>query len=311
MATPRKVNFVSRGINVVGNLFNPPTSSSVPDRKKAAIVVGHQGTGVKEQAAGLYAETLASQGFVTLAFDAAYQGESDGTPRGLEDPSQRVEDFKSAVTYLSTLGADQVDPGRIGVVGVCASGGYSICAAATDPRIKAVAGVSPMCFGTLTRDGMKDPETGRLDLAKLSQALAAAAQFRIDEAEGKPPVTHNILDIFSHPREDIKGYYANPRWNNPRSTNNMLTRSVELLATFDAFQYTEWVSPRPLLLIAGDEAMTYPYIVEASQRATEPKELFIVKGRGHVDLYQDVSESGPKLVDFMAAALCSIGSASA
>ncbi|CAI0651727.1 unnamed protein product [Colletotrichum noveboracense] len=281
MATSRQVIYDSRGLKIFANLFFPPASA--PDRKNAAIVVGHQGTGVKEQASGLYATSLASEGFITLAFDAAYQGESEGLPRGLEDPAQRVEDIKSAVTYLSTLGNDVVDPSRIGC---------------------AVAGVSTMCFGTLTREGMKDPATGQIDAVKLSQGLEQAAQARVDEMEGKASVTHNILDVFSHPREDIRAYYNDPRWSNPRCTNEMVTRSMELLVTFDSFQYIEWISPRPLLLVAGNEAMAFPYSQQISQRAKEPKELFVIDGAGHVQLYQDVSRSGPKLVNFFARALC-------
>ncbi|KAI8275027.1 hypothetical protein K4K56_001603 [Colletotrichum sp. SAR 10_98] len=273
MATSRQVTYDSRGLKIFAKLFFPPASA--PDRKNAAIVVGHQGTGVKEQASGLYAKTLASEGFITLAFDAAYQGESEGLPRGLEAPAQRVEDIKCAVTYLSTLGNDVVDPSRIGCVGVCASAGYGISAAATDQRIQAVAGVSTMCFGTLTREGMKDPATGQIDAAKLSQGLEQAAKARIDEMEGKA------------------------------CTNEMVTRSMELLLTFDSFQYVEWISPRPLLLVAGNEAMTLPYSQQILQRAKEPKELFVIGRAGHVELYQDVSKSGPKLVDFFAMALCS------
>ncbi|KAF0321096.1 dienelactone hydrolase [Colletotrichum asianum] len=302
MATSRQVTYDSRGLKIFANLFFPPVSA--PDRKNAAIVVGHQGTGVKEQASGLYAKTLASEGFITLAFDAAYQGESEGLPRGLEDPAQRVEDIKFAVTYLSTLGNDVVNPSRIGCVGVCASAGYGISAAATDQRIQAVAGVSTMCFGTSTREGMKDPATGQIDAVKLSQGLEQAAKARIDEMEGKASVTHNILDVFSHPREDIRAYYNDLRWSNPRCTNEMVTRSMELLVTFDSFQYVEWISPRPLLLVAGNEAMTFPYSQQTLQRAKEPKELFVIGRAGHVELYQDVSKSGPKLVDFFARALC-------
>ncbi|SCO82571.1 related to hydrolases of the alpha/beta superfamily [Fusarium oxysporum] len=301
MASIRKVSFLSKGIQIVADLYLPSSAPGCPDRKKSAVIVGHQGTGVKEQASGLYAATLAAQGFVALAFDAAYQGESEGQPRGLEDPYQRVEDFKCAVTFLCNLEDNLVDPDRIGVVGICASAGYGTSAAVTDPRIKAVAGVSPMCFGTLVRDGMRDSD-GVINPDHLNKLLADAAKHRLEEAKGNPPSIHNILDVFADPREDIKGYYT--KWKHPRCTNKMVTRSAELLATFDAFEYIEWISPRPVLMIAGSEAMTFQYSQPIIDRAKEPKELVVLEGKGHVDLYEDVTESGPKLISFMQRYLC-------
>ncbi|KAH7225195.1 hydrolase of the alpha/beta superfamily [Fusarium oxysporum] len=301
MASIRKVSFLSKGIQIVADLYLPSSAPGCPDRKKSAVIVGHQGTGVKEQASGLYAATLAAQGFVALAFDAAYQGESEGQLRGLEDPYQRVEDFKCAVTFLCNLEDNLVDPDRIGVVGICASAGYGTYAAVTDPRIKAVASVSPMCFGTLVRDGMRDSD-GVISLDYLSKILADAAKDRLEEAKDNPPSVHNILDIFADPREDIKGYYT--KWKHPSCTNKMVTRSAELLATFDAFEYIEWISPRPVLMIAGSEAMTFQYSQPIIDRAKEPKELVVLEGKGHVDLYDDVTESGPKLISFMQRYLC-------
>ncbi|TVY76961.1 Uncharacterized protein Focb16_v006348 [Fusarium oxysporum f. sp. cubense] len=284
MASIRKVSFLSRGIQIVADLYLPSSTQTYPDRKKSAIIIGHQG--VKEQASGLYAANFVAQGFISLAFDATYQGESEGQPRGVEDPYQRD---------------DLVDPDRIGVVGICASAGYGTSAAVTDPRIKAFTGVSPMCFGTLVRDAMGDSD-GVINPDNLSKLLADAAKVRLEEEKGNLSSVHNIVDVSADPRGDIKGYYT--KWKHPRCTNKIVTRSAELLVTFDAFKYIEWISPRPVLMIAGREAMTFRYSQLIIDCAKEPTELVVLEGKGHVDLYEDVTESGPKLISFMQRYLC-------
>lgn len=302
-----KVNFLSRGLNIVGNLYSPPTPT--PGRKHAAIVVGHPWGGVKEQTAGLYAEQLASNGFITLSFDAAYQGESAGEPRGLEDPSQRAEDYRSAVTYLSTR--SDVDPERIGAMGICAGGGYASFAAQTDLRIKAVATVSAVDIGGLMRDGLKGT-VAATDRATLMENLRNAGKARIAEACGESP---NLGPIVPDNADEVPDflptlfkqgsqYYRTARGAHCNSINRFPTRSVDLVANYSSFAFNDLISPRPLLIIAGSAADTLYFSKEGVERALEPKELFEIEGKTHLDLYDDTSVTLPKLIDFMTKALC-------
>jgi len=296
----QSVTFQSKGIPIAANLF-VPANDAAQSCKKAAVVVSHPFGGVKEQTAGLYAKLLSEAGLITLAFDAAYQGASGGEPRYLEDPYQRVEDIKSAVTFLTTR--DEVDPKRIGALGICASGGYVPFAAATDRRIIAVATISAADTGRLFREGLGGGQSREV----LLKALENAGMERTLEAKGqKPHLEHIVLNTTQEvpagmPTLYKEGtdYYRTPRAAHPNSTNWYISRSIDLLATYSSYSFVDLISPHPLLMIAGSEADTLYYSKDACDAAKEPKELFVIKGKTHIDLYDNTQETLPKLVEFM------------
>lgn len=293
------VTFDSAGIPIAGNLYIP---EDVAAGRRPAIVVSHPASGVKEQTAGLYARHLAEQGFITLAFDAAYNGESGGEPRGLEDPAHRIEDIKSAISFLSVR--DDVDPERIGLLGICASGGYVIPVAATDHRIKAVATVSGVDVGKFFRHGYN----GTQDPAVLQSMLDNAAKARTAQARGD---AYQSFPIFPESEAAARAlgqyvyegweYYCTPRGQNPRSAKQMPWISVDKMAASDGLSFIDMIAPRPLLMIVGTKADTKWIAEEAFPRAKEPKELFWIEGASHVDLYdkpQYVTPAVARLGDF-------------
>jgi fermentation-respiration switch protein FrsA (DUF1100 family) len=299
------VTFLSAGLKIAGHLHTPDSEVGGPH---PAVVVGHPGSGVKEQAAGLYARRLAGQGFVALAFDAAFQGESEGTPRGLEDPAHRVEDIKAAVSFLTTR--DEVDPDRIGALGICASGGYVLPAAATDHRIRAVGSVSAVDIARQFRlgaDGTQDP-------AVIQGMLDAAAAARTTEARGEGVQSFQLFPDTAEQARALGGrhgldgfeYYCTDRAQHPRSAKSLTWSSVDHMVSFDAFRFVDLIAPRPLLMVVGSEAVTSWMSVEAFQSARGPKELHWIDGAGHVDLYDKEQYVGPavaQLTDFFRAHL--------
>jgi fermentation-respiration switch protein FrsA (DUF1100 family) len=293
------VTFDSAGLKLAGHLYLPDDKAAGP---RPAIVVGHPASGVKEQAAGLYAERLARAGFIALAFDAAYQGESEGLPRGLEDPAHRVEDLKAAVSFLSVR--DEVDADRIGALGICASGGYVIPAAATDHRIKAVATVSAVDISRQFRQGAD----GHQDPAVIQGMLDAAATARTAEARGEGI---GVFPLFPDTEEEARAggqhayegweYYCTDRAQHPRSAKSFTWTSVDHIAQFDAFRFIDLITPRPLLMIVGREAITSWMATDAFENAQQPKELFWIDGASHVALYDEdkyVTPAITKLTDF-------------
>lgn len=278
------VTFPSNGMNLAGILFVPDTYTG---RRLPAVVIGHMGGGVKEQSPSLYAERLTGEGYAVLVFDAAHQGESEGTPRNLEDPFQRAEDFRAAVSYLASR--SDIDPERIGGLGICASGGYLSFAAQTDRRIKAVATVSAFDMADGIINGV-----GRVQGPEIRDFLLnQAGALRNAEARGEGPL--NVTPVpttaeaaATFPERSMYGesyeYYRTPRGQHPRSANWLLFRA-DVLAQFNAFAHQDWISPRPLLMIAGTDADTRYFTEEAIAQATEPKELFWIDGASHMDLY--------------------------
>jgi uncharacterized protein len=284
------VTFPSNNLALAGILFLPDAPSSTPF---PAVVVGHPSGGVKEQTASVYAERLAREGFAALVFDAAHQGESEGEPRGLEDPFQRAEDVKAAVSYLTTR--DDIDLDRIGALGICASGGYVPFAAQTDLRIKAVATVSAGDLGTVMRNGLGGHQAPETTHAMLELAGAA----RTAEARGEGVRTQEwITDAVD---EETYEYYCTPRGYHPRAVQPWPVRSLDQIIQYDSYALIRLISPRPLLMIIGSDANTAYISREAIDRAAEPKELFVIDGGTHVSLYdadEHVTQAVAKLGSF-------------
>ena len=297
----KKVAFPHKGWKISALVFYP---EGIEDGGAyPAVVVTHPGGGVKEQVASLYAWNLARKGYVTIAFDAAHHGESEGVPRYLEDPASRVEDIRAAIDYLTTL--PFVDKENIGALGICAGGGYTMSAVQTDIRIKAAAGISSWNTGDWVKDGFPPREKN----SALMQSLKTAAEARTREANGEAPsyvgyVPNSPEEMDEHTpviMREASEYYRTERCAYPTSVNKMAVQSLDRLAAFDAFQYIDTVSPRPILLIIGSLADTKHFSEDAYNRAKEPKELFVVDGATHVDLYdipQYVDQAVAKLTAF-------------
>lgn len=289
----QKVTFKnSYNLKIVGNLVTP--KNLAPGMNAPAIIVGHPMGAVKEQSSMLYAQKLAEQGFITLAIDLPFWGESEGLPRNQVAPEMFADAFSAAVDYLGTQ--DFIDRDRIGVLGICGSGGFAISAAKMDPRLKAVATVSMYDMGAVTRNGLGHSVTGEQRQAMLAKAaeqrygefLTGTQQFLnylpVQLGKETDAVTLEFWDFYRTPR----GIHI-PHGRSLELTQNRALTSEVRFVNFYPFNDIKTISPRPLLFIAGDQAHSKEFSENAYQRAAEPKELAWVPNAGHVDLYDRVN----------------------
>ena len=273
-----KVSFLSYNIKIAGELYIP---DDFDGRMLAGVVVVHPAGGVKEQTAGRYAEELSKKGFAAITFDTAYQGESEGEPRGLENPFQRAEDIRCAASYLSKLSF--VDENKIALLGVCAGGSYASYTAQTDRRFKALATVSAVDpAGEL----LQNPSTRDF-------LLNQAGIMRNLEAKGEGTFwTHNNpgtrAEAESYPERSMfresYDYYVDGIGKHINSTGWGVMQ-FDMLAHFEPFLHMDWIAPRPVLMIAGTDADTRHFSEEAVKKAGENAELYDIEGASHMDLY--------------------------
>ena len=291
--TMQKVTFKNQyKMDVVGNLFIPQGLNQTA--QNPAIIVGHPMGAVKEQSANLYATKMAEQGFITLSLDLSFWGESEGQPRNAVSPDIYAEDFSAAVDFLGTRSF--VDRDRIGVIGICGSGSFTISAAKIDPRMKAIATVSMYDMGAANRNALNHS----LTLEQRKQIIAEAAAQRYVEFTGGETKytsgTEHALTETTHPiQREFYDFYRTPRGeftpkgSSPKlTTHPTLTSNIKFM-NFYPFNDIETISPRPMLFIAGANAHSREFSEDAYKLAAEPKELYIVPGAGHVDLYDRVN----------------------
>ncbi|MFE9674645.1 alpha/beta hydrolase [Streptomyces sp. NPDC006259] len=282
--TRKAVSYKNRyGISISADLYQPKGFDE--SQQNAAIVVGPPYGGVKEQGPGIYAQNMAMRGFVVLAFDPSFNGYSGGEPRHLSSPEIFVEDFSAAVDYLGTR--PFVDRERIGVIGMCGSGGFAISAAQVDRRIKAVATVSMYDISRASSKGFQDSFTEETRNLILDQV----AEQRYAEFLGNAPLMPlRGAPIGFDENTDPVGrefgeFYSTPRGYHPNSITQFTATSTMSFMNFPLLTHIKSISPRPILFVMGEQAHSRYFSEDAYELAADPKELYVVPNAGHVDLY--------------------------
>lgn len=279
-----QVKYLLHGIQIAANVYTPANYD--PAQKYPAVVVAHPNGGVKEQVAGLYAQRLAEQGYITITADAAYQGASGGMPRSVDKPANRIEDIHGMADYISQYPG--VDTSRLGLLGICGGGGYSLVAAETDKRFKSIATISMFNSGLVRRNGMQDSQ-----LDTIQQRLQQASDARAQEAAGGEVLYSgdaNLTDEqiaklpFALYRQGYEYYWKTHA--HPNSTFKYTTSSLLDLMSFDVTDHINLIN-KPLLMIAGTKADTLYMTEDAFAKATgtRDKELFLIDGATHIETY--------------------------
>ncbi|NJC99538.1 alpha/beta hydrolase [Candidatus Erwinia dacicola] len=278
------VKYDLNGIQIAANVYTPANYD--PAQKYPAVVVAHPNGGVKEQVAGLYAQRLAEHGYITITADAAYQGASGGMPRNVDKPANRIEDVHGMADYISQYPG--VDTSRLGLLGICGGGGYSLVAAETDKRFKSIATISMFNSGLVRRNGMQDSQ-----LDTIQQRLQQASDARAQEATGGEVLYSgdaNLTDEqiaklpFALYRQGYEYYWKTQA--HPNSTFKYTTSSLLDLMSFDVTDHMNLIN-KPLLMIAGTKADTLYMTKDAFAKTTgtKDKELFLIEGATHIETY--------------------------
>lgn len=286
----KPVRYTLNGLKIAANLYLPADYDEADGKRYAGITVAHPNGGCKEQVAGLYAERLAEAGYVTIAADASYQGASEGEPRLRDYPANRINDVSGMVDYLSQM--PKVDRAKIGSLGICGGGGYTLACSQTDKRIKAVATLSMFNSGRVRRNGFQDKQ-----IATIQERLEKASEARNKELEGdvqyegflpaqSDDELRKIMDGLPEGLyKDGIDYYG-LSYKHPRATGSYTTESFLHLMAFDVEDRMDLVS-QPLLMIAGSAADTLYMTKDAFAKATGTanKTLHLIEGASHIKTY--------------------------
>lgn len=275
------------GIALAGDLYTAKNMDQ--DRRHMAVIVGAPYGGVKEQGPAVYANELAMRGFVVLTFDPCYMGESGGEPRHVSSPDLFSENISAGVDYLGLQ--PFVDREKIGVIGICGSGGFALSAAAVDTRIKAVVTASMYDMSAASRLGFSSEQIQK-EKEKLSQQRWVDAENGYPEyipsfpEEPAAVIPDEMQGIF---REFFE-FYATKRGHHPNARGNFTSTSALSFMNYALNDHIDEISPRPVMFVVGDRAESRFFSDMAYEKAAEPKRLVVVPDCNHVDLYDDTSK---------------------